>query len=178
MTKIALVGFMGCGKTTTANQLKKYYNAHKIFSIDSEIEKNSKTTIKNIFKMKGEKYFRELETKTIENIILNNENYILDLGGGAFVQWDNRKLLMENDIRTIFLDAPLKTIYKRLESQHGSRPMLAEDNWKEKAKDLFNYRYGFYKQADLTIKIGENDTPETVCQILIEALNNIGLSWK
>ena len=38
---LALVGFMGSGKTTTANQLKNYYKTHKIFSIDEEIEKNN-----------------------------------------------------------------------------------------------------------------------------------------
>lgn len=167
---LALVGFMGSGKTTTANQLKSYYKKHHFFSIDEEIEKNTNSTITDIFKIHGENYFRQLENKTIENIILNNKSCILDLGGGAFIQEDNRKLLKENNIKTIFLDVSFEEICKRLESQHEIRPMLGKTNWKENAKNIFDYRYKFYREADLIIKIEKNETPENVAQIVIEAI--------
>ncbi len=167
---LALVGFMGSGKTTTANQLKNYYKNYTFFSIDKEIEKNSNQSIKNIFKIHGENYFRDLENKTIANIISNNKNCILDLGGGAFIQERNRMLLKEKNIKTIFLDVPFEEICRRLENQHQIRPMLGENNWKENAKNLFKYRYEFYKQADVIIKIEENHTSESVTKLVMEAI--------
>ena len=167
---LALVGFMGSGKTTTANQLKNYYKTHKIFSIDEEIEKNNNKSIKDIFKIHGENYFRTLENKTIESIIINNKNCILDLGGGAFIQECNRLLLKEKNIKTIFLDVPFEEICRRLENQHHIRPMLGEKNWKENAKNLFEYRYNFYKQADLIIKINENCDSKIITKEIMELI--------
>lgn len=168
---LALVGFMGSGKTTTAQQLKGYYKDYNVFSIDDEIEKNSKQKIRDIFKTYGESYFRELENKTIKNITNNNENCILDLGGGAFIQENNRLLFKEKNVKTIFLNVEFDEICRRLENEYEARPMLGDKNWKENARNLFNYRYDIYKQADIGIKIKEGDTPMLVCEMVIDAIN-------
>lgn len=168
----ALIGFMGSGKTTTCLELYKILQGYNLFCIDKEIEKEQNSTISDIFKKYGEKYFRELEHKKIKDIISNNKNknLILDLGGGAFIQENNRLILKENNIKTIFLDLQFEYICERLKNQRETRPLLKEKNWKENAKNLFEYRYNFYKKSDIVLEIKNNYTPKIVSKLILEIL--------
>ena len=64
MKSIVLTGMMGCGKSTIGKILAEKLNT-QILEIDNLIESQEKTTISEIFKTKGEKYFRQLEEKII-----------------------------------------------------------------------------------------------------------------
>jgi len=78
---------MGSGKTTVGSMVSKKLKVN-FYDIDQEIEKKTKNSISEIFKKKGEKFFRQLEEKvTFEN--LQKENSIISLGGGAFT---NKKI--------------------------------------------------------------------------------------
>ena len=57
---IVLVGMMGSGKSVIGKILAKKVKLQFI-DIDAKIEKNQKSTISEIFKKKGENYFREIE---------------------------------------------------------------------------------------------------------------------
>ena len=60
--KIVLVGMMGSGKSTVGHFLSKYLKLNFI-DVDNTIEDKTGLTINNIFKKKGENYFRNLEEK-------------------------------------------------------------------------------------------------------------------
>ena len=62
--KIVLIGMMGSGKSTIGALLSKKINM-KFIDLDQKIEAIEKRTISQIFKLKGEKYFRTIEVKTI-----------------------------------------------------------------------------------------------------------------
>ena len=80
---------MGVGKSTIGRSLSKKLNM-RFIDLDRLIEKRESTTIKEIFKEKGEKYFRDLERKMALKK-LKQENSIIALGGGAFIDSQIRK---------------------------------------------------------------------------------------
>ena len=80
---IVLIGMMGAGKTTTGFGLAQRLGIQFIDS-DREIEKAEGCPISEIFKNKGEEYFREIERKTIRKILNSNNSQVLSIGGNAF----------------------------------------------------------------------------------------------
>lgn len=168
MNSIALIGFMGSGKTTTAKALSEFYDMEYI-STDSRIEENSSKKIIDIFEEKGEKYFRELEYKLIKQITKKN-NCIFDLGGGVIIQEKNRIILKNRNIKTIFLNVPFNVICKRLENEREFRPLLNGENWKKTANELFLNRYNIYKQAEICIDIEENNSLEEIKNNIVKLI--------
>ena len=80
-------------------------------------------TINEIFAKYGEKYFRKIEEEIIEEIVSRDENIVLSLGGGAFMSEKTRKVLKDNEAITIWFDAPIDEIIKRI-GRKGNRPLL------------------------------------------------------
>ena len=80
---LILIGMMASGKSTIGRLLAKKLNL-KFFDTDFIIEKRAEMKIVEIFQKKGEPYFRNLEKKIILNL-LNKNNCVISLGGGAFI---------------------------------------------------------------------------------------------
>ena len=91
---ITIVGLMGAGKTTIGSRLAQILKYYFIDS-DQEIEDSEHRSIADIFAQNGEKYFREIEAKTIQEIINRDEEIVLSLGGGAFINQETRKILKQ-----------------------------------------------------------------------------------
>ena len=87
---IVLLGMMGTGKSTIGYLLSKKMNL-EFYDIDRIIEKEEDSKITEIFKYKGEDYFRKIEEKICLKI-LKLDNKIISLGGGSFL---NRKIRKE-----------------------------------------------------------------------------------
>ena len=89
--KIVLIGMMGSGKSTIGALLSKKMNM-KFVDLDLKIETIEKQTISQIFKLKGEKYFRGIEVETILSMLNSKEKeLVLSLGGGSFLDEKVRK---------------------------------------------------------------------------------------
>ena len=78
---IAIIGHMGSGKSIVGKMLAKQLDFQHIDS-DQEIVKLTDKSINQIFEEKGEKYFRDVETKILFRLI-EKENVVISLGGGA-----------------------------------------------------------------------------------------------
>jgi len=144
---IALIGLMGVGKTTIGNRLAQKLQYYFIDS-DQEIEDRQKMSIAEIFNSKGEEYFRDVEEKVVKDIISRDENLVLSLGGGSFMNEKIRQALKEKAI-VIWIDAPIDVILHRV-SGKKNRPLL-NDNKVSKRKILENLakqRNDIYAQAD------------------------------
>ena len=86
---IVLVGMMGAGKSSIGKLLSKKIGFDFV-DIDKLIEEKEDKTIVEIFRINGEKYFRDLEEKiSIEKI--KNTNQVIALGGGAYLNRNIRK---------------------------------------------------------------------------------------
>ena len=117
--KIVLVGMMGSGKSTIGYLLSKKLGL-KFIDTDHAIENETGERIANIFKFKGEEYFRKIEEK-ITLKILKSENCIIALGGGSFLNANIRREALSKCI-TIWLNWNNATILKRI-SKSKKRPM-------------------------------------------------------
>jgi shikimate kinase len=94
----------------------------------------------------------------------------MDLGGGAFIQENNRNILKENDVDTIFLNVPFNILCERLENERDDRPLLKE-NWKHEAKKLFEHRYQFYEKAKFKIDI-ENESIDSILMMIVKKIKD------
>ena len=104
---LVLLGMMAVGKTTLGKIVAKKKNL-KFIDIDSVIEKKNSMTISEIFENKDEKFFRKEEEKIVLEAI-KQENSVISLGGGAFINPKIRNVLLAETI-TIWLDLDIKTL--------------------------------------------------------------------
>lgn len=143
---IALIGLMGVGKSTLGAKIAEAFGYYFIDS-DQEIEDREKKTISEIFTENGEEYFREIEKKLIAEITARDENIVLSLGGGAYMNENTRKVLRQK-ATVIWIDAPISTILHRI-SHKNNRPLLNNQNKRQILEDLVAKRYPIYADCDL-----------------------------
>jgi len=161
---IALIGFMGSGKTTVGKLLAKTMDM-KFVDIDKVIESQEKKSINDIFQKKGQIYFRDLEREVISQESLKN-NCVIATGGGSILDNENIKRLKETSF-IVFLNANIECLYLRLKD-NTTRPILNDVEDKKKViKELLEKRKFLYQiSADYIIDINEKtNIYETVDKI-------------
>lgn len=138
---IVLIGMPSCGKTTIGNILAEKLS-REFFDSDNLVATTENTTISEIFKTKGEDYFRNKETEAIFTLSKNN-SCIISTGGGAVLSKKNIDLLKENG-KVIFLDRPLEMLITT-----SDRPLSSN---REDLEKRYNERYNLYREyADVVI---------------------------
>jgi shikimate kinase len=165
---IVLVGFMGSGKTTIGKLLAKSMDFDFI-DTDEEIEKEVGMSIAQIFEMKGEEYFRELESNFITNFHRNK--CIIATGGGMPCYKDNMtKLKVLGTV--LFINTPYDSIIERLKLNQGSRPLIKSGlgNEKDELLSLFLERQQIYKSSDKEV-IGDSN-PGFIVEEIREIVNS------
>ncbi len=160
---IFLVGFMGSGKSTVGKILAQKLNK-RFLDIDTLIEEKEGKSIRDIFKTKGEKYFRKKEKEEIEHIV-QKKGFIVSTGGGLGADIENMEKMKRNGT-VIWLDVSLEEILKRC-GNDKNRPLLNQPI--ENIKKLFEKRKDVYSKADIRI-IAENKTPEEIAEEILERL--------
>ncbi len=151
---IALIGLMGVGKSTLGAKLANSLGYYFVDS-DQEIEDREKTTISEIFAKKGEKYFRELEKNLIAEIISREENIVLSLGGGAYMNEESRRILQDKST-VIWITASINTILHRI-GHKNNRPLLNNSDKRQVLENLANIRYPVYAECDLKFDTSEEN---------------------
>ena len=140
---LVLLGMMGVGKTGIGKYVARRLKIN-FFDIDKLIEKKNEMKITEIFKTKGEIYFRkEEEFVTIK--YLNKKRSMISLGGGGFINDKIRKKVLSECI-SVWLNVNLETIYTRLKNSK-KRPLIYKNNQKNIGK-IFMERKKIYSLAD------------------------------
>jgi shikimate kinase len=175
MIRVVLVGFMGAGKTTVGKLLAG--RLHSVFiDLDNEIVAADGRAIPQIFRESGEIGFRELERSTLRSLITaldgpeherlpsrqGKAGIVLAIGGGAFVQPENAAVLRHYGWTSVFLDAPMKELYRRC-MPTDDRPLAHDEN---QFRQLYEARRRGYMAADLRVETG-GKTPEQVVEELL-----------
>ena len=159
---LVLLGMMAVGKTTLGKIVAKKQEL-KFIDIDTSIEKKNSMTIKEIFKKKGEKFFRMEEEKEVLKSLEKN-NCVIALGGGAFMNKTVRENILKNAI-SIWLNVGIKTLNKRVK-WNQKRPLLKEKNAQKKITELYAERKEIYKLANHKIAC-DNLTKEDIAEKII-----------
>lgn len=159
--KYFLIGYMGSGKTTLGSLLAENLNI-PFYDLDGYIVKEEGLSISDIFNTKGEIYFRNLEHKTLKELLASEKDMVLSLGGGTPCYAGNMNLLLKNGT-SIYLQYPLGALVDRLWESKEQRPVVAHLESKELLEDyvrkhLFE-RAPYYLEATHRIKL-EHETPE------------------
>ena len=171
--KIILLGYMASGKSTIGRILASEKEIPFI-DLDTYIEDKEAQSVSDIFKNKGEIYFRLQENKYLKELLANEDSFILSLGGGTPCYAGNMDLMTKAvGIPSFYLRANIKTIVDRLVNEKTQRPLVA-DLSDEKltefiAKHLFERSY-FYEQATHKINIDNKDV-NTITKEVIEILH-------
>jgi shikimate kinase len=159
-----LVGMMGSGKTTVGRLLAADLG-YQFFDTDTLIEQLAGQTVTEIFATAGEAEFRRLETQVLAELSAYKQ-LVVATGGGIVLQLQNWSYLRHGLV--IWLDAPVQTLYERLQGDR-SRPLLVAPDPLLKLQDLLIHRQPLYAQADVRVPIMERDRPDQVAaQVLIE----------
>ncbi len=159
---LVLTGMMGVGKSTIGKRLAKKLRV-KFIDLDKLIEKREKSSIKDIFEIKGEEYFRKIEKK-IALQELKRSNTVIALGGGAFMNKDIRKEIELSSI-SFWLDLNTKALIKRLKNSK-KRPLLNQENLALTVNKIYLERKKFYNQSNYRIKCNSISANEIIIKIL------------
>ena len=164
---IVLIGMMGSGKSTIGSLLAKKLNA-VLVDIDKKIEKMENQKISQIFELKGEAYFRELEFNvTIK--YLGHHNRIISLGGGAFINKELRKIIKYKS-STFWLNWNTDTLINRIKN-NNKRPVIKNMSLTD-IKKLINERNKIYNLSDFKINCENLKKGEIVNKILQKCKKN------
>ena len=167
--KIVLLGYMASGKSTIGREISKKLDM-KFIDLDDYISRREKSSISEIFKVKGEIYFRRIESFYLSEILNSKDRFILSLGGGTPCYSNNMELILNSEASSIYIKAGIKTLVSRLTAEKNKRPLVAEledDKLVEfVAKHLFERRF-FYEQASMTVNTEDKSTEEITTEIRI-----------
>jgi|TARA_B110000967_G_scaffold202731_1_gene242111 shikimate kinase len=170
--KIVLLGYMASGKSSIGKKIAKSM-AMNFIDLDDYIIEHEKMSIADIFKNKGEIYFRLIEHQYLKEILSKSDDFILSLGGGTPCYAKNMEEVNKGDTISVYLNGSIPTMVKRLIKKKAKRPLIASLNDDQIpefiAKHLFERSF-FYEQAKLTVKI-DDKTKNEVATALKKLLN-------
>lgn len=160
---IFLIGFMGCGKSTNAACLAEMTGAKQV-EMDQMIVENEGMAIADIFKEKGEAYFRELETNLIKSFA-RVEPAVISCGGGAVLKDENVRFMKECG-KIVLLTADPGTIYERVKDS-TDRPVLNGNMNVSYIEDLMEKRRPKYEAAADVRVATDGKTAEEICREIL-----------
>jgi shikimate kinase len=169
---VALVGFMGAGKTSVGQQLAKR-RAWRFVDLDEQIQWREGRTIPEIFRDSGEAAFRRAETEALRELLRDTgasaeaSGVVAALGGGAFAQEENASLLRAAHFPSVFLDAPLAELRQRCALEGPVRPLFQDEN---QFRQLYEQRRDAYMKADFRV----DTSGKTVTQVAAEVSTLLG----
>ena len=158
---LVFLGMMGSGKSTIGYLVSKKLNL-TFADIDSLIEEESGINISELFKTKGESYFRNLEEK-ITLKTLKADNRIISLGGGSFINDKIRKEVLTNHF-SFWLNCDESVLIKRIKDSK-KRP-LAFESTDQELKKLIKERTRIYSKAQFKINCNKCTKTEIVKKII------------
>lgn len=169
-----ICGFMASGKSTLGREIANELG-WKFLDLDTFIEKREGKSIRDLFEVNGESYFRNKEREYLMELAKNFRG-VLALGGGALQEQRVVDYLKLNGL-LIFVDTPLEQITERV-INNTERPILFDKNGKIKSKEilfaelktLYLSREKFYKQAQISIKTSLFTSVEEMTQKVIEKI--------
>jgi shikimate kinase len=166
-TSVALIGFMGAGKSAASKALAERLGK-KLVDVDSLIMHKAGKSIPQIFREDGEIAFRELEIEVIKEIS-SGKNQVIDCGGGVVLNKINIDRLKQNSV-IVWLIASPEVIVRRTIMDGDGRPLLQGKDTSAKIKDLLQKRQPFYEiSSDIKIDTSELNISSMV-EIIIDKL--------
>ena len=161
---LALVGFMGCGKSSVGRLAGKDLG-FEFVDTDALVEERAGISISEIFATEGEAAFRRLERETLAELETRT-GLIIATGGGAIVDPENLASLKRHAL-VVCLWAGAEAIHERTKHQ-SHRPLLQGDDPLGTICRMLAEREPIYKQADVIINTELRPQREVVLQVRLQ----------
>jgi shikimate kinase len=164
MRCVVLIGFMGAGKTTVGRALARRLRWN-FLDLDDVIEQREHKSVAEIFASSGEPAFRRMESAALTALLQDRQagsDLVLALGGGAFVQKQNRDALNSADAITVLLEAPVEELRRRCQAEHKVRPLAQQD---ARFNELFAARRADYALARFTVQTLDKSVEQVTAEI-------------
>ena len=159
---LVLLGMMGVGKSSVGKIVAKKLGLAFI-DTDLNVEKKLSMKISDIFKKKGEKFFRHQEEKEVIESLKKN-GCVIALGGGAFMGKKVRDKILKNTI-SVWLDISLKIINERIK-WNNKRPLLEGKNTHQIINKIYAERKNIYNLAKYKINCNYLEKESIVKKII------------
>jgi shikimate kinase len=162
---IILIGFMGSGKTSVGKVLAGHLS-YRFCDTDEMLERKAGDTINHIFAIRGEEYFRLMETELLKEMLPDIDRTVISTGGGLPLREQNAELLKKIGY-VVFLKASKETTVQRLRGDR-TRPLLQGGELEQKVEKLLDLRTPLYERAAHKIIITDNSTIEDIAVRVME----------
>ena len=159
-SNIFLVGPMGAGKSTIGRLLASELNL-SFRDSDRVIEERTGADIPWIFDMEGEEGFRERETAVLTELS-TEANVVIATGGGIILREQNRTIMKSSGF-VCYLTASIDQLVERT-SRDKKRPLLQEENPRQKIIALLSLRDPLYRDAADFVINTDRRSPKAVAQ--------------
>jgi shikimate kinase len=150
--KIFLIGMPGSGKTTLGKQLASHLMIDFV-DLDAEIEKAEQKSISEIFREKGEDYFRLLESKLLHQWAGSALSFVMATGGGAPCFHKGIDVINEYGV-SVFLDCPVSELVARVRKNKERPLLLASDEieLEDRLEKMLANRLDCYNKARIVLQ--------------------------
>jgi shikimate kinase len=166
---IALIGFMGSGKTTVSEYISTMF-AMKVVDMDGIIVEREEMEISDIFETYGEAYFRKVESELLKEVT-GGKNSVISCGGGIVTRPENLKILNENS-KIVLLTASPEVILERVK-EDNSRPLLQGKKDVDSITKLMEARREKYETAADVVIHTDNKTILQICEEIVQKLQEL-----
>jgi shikimate kinase len=165
--RIALIGFMGAGKTTVGAILAARLGWDFV-DTDALIEERSGAPVAAIFRERGEQAFRDLEADVLAELV-QRQRAVIATGGGAPAQERNAGFFSAAAATATFhLRVSLEAALRRVRGS-GPRPMLSRDE--AGVRTLFQSRQPVYQRLGIAVDTDGRE-PTAVAEEIVRLLRN------
>ena len=174
-SSIALIGFMGTGKTAAGRALAEKLGKEFI-EMDALVERKAGKAIPEIFQHDGEIAFREIEIEVTRELSVK-KSVVIACGGGVVLNKINIDRL-KKECLIVYLTASPGAILKRIASDENERPLLRADNKILVIQELLRFRKPFYERAaDIKINTSKLNIDSVAEQIITKVKDNEGFAF-
>ncbi len=163
---VVFVGMMGCGKTAVGQIVARHVGVPFI-DTDTEIETAERMSIVELFRSRGEAYFRHRESVALQEA-LDGPVRAIALGGGGFLFENNRQIIGKCGF-SVWLDADADLLRERTRKK-ATRPLLQTGNPYQTLVDLLAQRTPDYRKADIRVKSEHGLSKEKMAEKVIKCI--------
>ena len=145
---ISLIGMRGAGKTTVGNILARSLKV-PFYELDALIVKDTGLSLREIFDLEGENYYRAVEERILERV-LKKTSGVIAVGGGLVMN-PNSLLRLKLHTFVVWLQAAPETLIDRVQTGKDKRRLSAHPDVRKQLKAILDRRTPHYAQADLVV---------------------------